>query len=104
MYESETSVEAATQEATLGKTRTSALVKGENEVRYSDGEITFQWCVDLRTAHTSHRCGFQRRFNIRIKGQDVPFVFHIDPVAKERVNIDGSLPAADKPWAKKKKR
>jgi len=58
--------------------------------------------VDLRTAHTSHRCGFQRRFNIRIKGQDVPFVFHIDPVAKERVIIDGSPVTKDKPWAKKR--
>jgi hypothetical protein len=95
--------QATTQEEKLDRTLTSALIKGESEVRFDDNEIIFQWAVDLRTAHTSNRCGFQRRFNLPIDGQDVPFVFHIDPVAKEHVSTDQTLATKDKQWAKKKK-
>jgi len=60
--------------------------------------------VDLRTAKTSHRCGFQRKFNLRIGQQDVPFAFHIDPVAKELVGASTSAFACtEKPWPKKRR-
>jgi hypothetical protein len=84
--------------------RHSTLAKGESEVRYCDGDITFDWSVDLRTAKTSNRCGFQRKFNLRIGEEDVPFAFHIDPVAKELVAAGKSgFVCADKPWPKKRR-
>jgi hypothetical protein len=39
--------------------------------------------VDLRLRNTANRCGFHRRFSLNISVREVPFVFHIDPVAEK---------------------
>jgi hypothetical protein len=92
------------QDAKMRESGFSTLAKGESDVKYNDRGMMFEWSVNLRTAHTKDRCGFQRKFNLRIGENDVPFVFHIDPIAKELVGTSKTGSAlAEKPWPKKRR-
>jgi hypothetical protein len=64
--------------------------KGQHSVSEENGIYVFDWNVDLRCKNTTYRCGFQRKFSLNIGGCEVPFVFHIDPIAKELCNGDAS--------------
>jgi len=99
-----TSDHAFGQDAKIRESGLSTLAKGESDVKYKEGGMMFEWSVNLRTAHTKDRCGFQRKFNLRIGGNDAPFVFHIDPIAKELVGTSKTgCVLGEKAWPKKRR-
>jgi hypothetical protein len=61
------------------------LEKGQHLVSKENEDNVFEWNVDLRLKNTTYRCGFQRKLSLNIGGCEVPFVFHIDPIAKELI-------------------
>eukprot|EP00929_Paragymnodinium_shiwhaense_P099297 TRINITY_DN60903_c0_g1_i1.p1 TRINITY_DN60903_c0_g1~~TRINITY_DN60903_c0_g1_i1.p1 ORF type:complete len:599 (+),score=124.68 TRINITY_DN60903_c0_g1_i1:114-1910(+) len=55
---------------------------GELTVDYTGDkgeDINVRWFVDLKKLRAQHRCGMSRRFNLRLAGQEVPFLINLAP-------------------------